>query len=241
MNGLAIFPCAMSAGGMAGAAADQSAQRSTSGLKPKDRLLRHGAAGLTDTELIAVLLRYPSVEDVAVGLLPTIGGLWELFCAERVALVRSGASAGRAAVLMAAGELMRRLAAAKISHRRLLDQPAVVAEFLALDSNYEQEVLGVLLLDMRHRLIAKCEIFRGTAHRSPATPAPILRAAIRHSASSLIAFHNHPRGDPSPSANDLSFTRQLAGAGKLLAIPLVDHLILGECGSWVSLARHNAY
>ncbi len=212
MNGLAIFPCELSTGGMAVSAADQSAQRSTSGLKPKDRLLRHGAAGLTDTELIAVLLRYPSVEDVAQGLLPTIGGLWELFCAERVALVRSGASAGRAAVLMAARELMRRLAAAKISRRRLLDQPAVVAEFLALDGNYEQEVLGVLLLDMRHRLIAKCEIFRGTARQTAAAPGPILRAAIQHNAASLIAYHTHPSGAPAPSDHDLLFTHELARA-----------------------------
>ncbi len=241
MNDLAIFPCALSKSEMAAATTDRSAQWSTAELKPKDRLLRHGAAGLTDTELLAVLLRYRSAEEVAEGLLPSVGGLRELFRAQRVALVRSGASEGRAAVLMAAGELMRRLAKAKISHRRLLDEPSVVAEFLALDGNYDQEVLGVLLLDGKLRLIAKCEIFRGTAHRSPATPAPILRAAIRHSASSLIAFHNHPRGDPSPSANDLLFTRQLAEAGKLLAIPLVDHLILGECGSWVSLARRNAY
>jgi len=136
---------------------------------------------------------------------------------------------------------MRRMTTSKIRRRRLLDQPSVVAEFLALDGNYDQEVLGVLLLNRKFKLIAKCEIFRGTADRAIAEPAPILRAAIRHNATSLIAFHNHPSGDPSPSATDRLFTSRLAKAGELLGITLIDHLILGECGSWVSLARRSAY
>ncbi len=213
-----------------------------SNLRPRDRLLRHGAAGLTDAELLAVLLRYRSAEKAAERLLSAAGGLRGLLRAARPVLCRNGATEGRAAVVLAAGELMRRLAEHQLDRRRLLDQPIALAEYVAMKySELGQEVLGAIYLDCRHRLIAEREIFRGTATRAAAEPGPILREALQHHAAKLIIFHTHPSGDPSPSNEDLLFTERMAKASELIGVKLVDHLIVGALGRWVSLSRRGSW
>ncbi len=204
----------------------------------RDRLLRHGAAVLTDVEQ----LRYRLAEKVAERFLSAAGGLRGLLRAARPVLRRNGATEGRATVVLAAGELVRRLAEHQLDRRRLLDQPIALAEYVAMKyCELDQQVLGAIYLDCRHRLIAAREIFRGIATRAAAEPGPILSEAFQHHAVKLIIFHIHASGDPSPSNEDLLFTERMAEASELIGVKLVDHLIVGALGRWVLLSRRGIW
>ena len=99
---------------------------------------------------------------------------------------------------------------------------------------YAQEAMGALYLDCRNRAIAHTIAFLGTLARTSTEPRQILATGLLVNAAGMILFHNHPSGDPTPSAEDLAFTRRMAGAGELVGIKLVDHLIIGD-GTHVSL------
>ncbi len=213
---------------------------------PRQRLLRNGLESLSNAELLAVLFRTgrpgASALESAHDVLRQIGGLIGLMNADESLQLVRGVGQGKASTLLAAIELGRRLAKARFDGKEILDHPAVVANYLSLRySKLDQEIMGALFLNTRNRLIAESEIFRGTLSRTVVEPRAILKEALLRSASSLILFHTHPSGDPAPSVEDLEFTRRMHEAGKLLSIRLVDHLILGAHGRWVSLARRGAW
>lgn len=214
--------------------------------RPREKLLRSGAAALSDAELIAVLLRTgrPGLSAIEMGqeLLSERGGLVGLLRDGGVTLRRRGIGEAKAATLLAAVELGRRLARARMPRRDLLDRPDAVASYLSLRYvQPDQEVMGALYLDVRNRLIAESDIYRGTLSRAAVEPRVILKEGLLRSASGIVLFHTHPSGDPSPSAEDLAFTRRLSEAGELVGIKLLDHLILGSAGRWVSLGRRAAW
>jgi DNA repair protein RadC len=123
--------------------------------------------------------------------------------------------------------------------RTLLDRPTIVVEYLG--SRYarpDQEVFGVLYLDVRNRLLEEVELFRGTLVRTAVEPRAILRRALELSAAGMIAWHTHPSGDASPSPEDLAFTQRLQQAAELMGVRFLDHLILGHGGRWRSLQLH---
>jgi DNA repair protein RadC len=137
--------------------------------------------------------------------------------------------------LRAAIELGRRLAWTNVTNGVLLNESQLAVEYLVRHyAGSEQEVVGAFFLNGDHRLIAAEEIFRGTASRAAVEPRQILRLALLHNASGYIIFHNHPSGDPTPSMDDLCFTRLLDKAGTVLGLRLVDHLVVGR-GRWVSI------
>jgi len=211
--------------------------------RPRERLLRSGGSALSDAELLAVLLRTGrhriSALEMARQLLAEFGGLGGLVHASAGALERPGLRQAKSATVLAALEMSRRLARAELPAGRLLEQPAAVVRYLMLHYDVPgQEVVGALYLDLRGRLVGEREIYRGTLHRAVLEPRGIFKAALGCDASSVLLFHTHPSGDPSPSAHDLAVTRRLASAGTLLGIPIVDHLILGSGTRWVSLRRH---
>ncbi len=139
---------------------------------------------------------------------------------------------------MAAIELARRFAEAKMPCRDLLDSPAEVASYLAMRYGQpDQEIMGALYLDVRSRLIADVDVYRGTLSRTAVEPRAILKQALARGANSFILYHTHPSGDPTPSDADLNFTYRMQRSGALLGISLEDHLILGSGGRWVSLRR----
>ena len=214
--------------------------------RPRERLLRSGSAALSDAELLAVLLRTgrPGMSAIEMGqeLLAERGGLGGLLRSEASVLRRRGLGEAKVATLLAAIELGRRLARARMPRRDLLDRPEVVANYLSLRYvQQDQEVMGALYLDVRNRLIAESDVFRGTLSRAAVEPRAILKECLLRSASGFILFHTHPSGDPSPSAEDLSFTRRMAEAGELVGVRLLDHMILGSAGRWVSLGRRGAW
>ncbi len=208
--------------------------------RPRERLLKGGAEGLSDAELLAVLLRTgtrgKSVLLLARELLDDVGGIAGLASTSRTAWKRGGLGSAKQATIMAALEIGRRLARLRVPDRTPLADPGAIADYLRMTFlDRDQETMGVIYLDSRHHLIdAEC-LFRGTLTRAAVEPRPILRQALLKGAAACVLFHTHPSGDPRPSAEDVAFTRRLLEAGDPLGVRLADHLILGATGRWWSM------
>lgn len=117
-----------------------------------------------------------------------------------------------------------------------ISEPADMVKLLDHLLEEEQEVFVVLALDTKSRVIGQIEVTRGLLDASLVHPREVFRAAIVLGASGIILAHNHPSGDPTPSAEDKAVTRQLVAAGQLMDIPVYDHIILGERGRFTSFA-----
>jgi DNA repair protein RadC len=210
--------------------------------RPREKLLARGAAALTDAELLAVLLRTglpgTSVLDLAREWLHDVGGLEALMALDAVQLSRRpGVKGSKATLLAAALELGRRLARARLEGQPLLDRPQEVATYVARYYAAERvEIFGCLTLDVRNRLLRCHVLHRGARAYANVEPAEVFHAAIRDNAHGLILWHTHPSGDPSPSDDDLSLTKRLSDAGNSLAIPVLDHVVVGREG-FVSLRQ----
>ncbi|MEM7048048.1 MAG: DNA repair protein RadC [Acidobacteriota bacterium] len=216
------------------------------GERPRERLLAQGAGSLSDAELVAVLLRSgrrgQSALALAGAVLRDMRGLEGLLGADGRSLRRPGLGPAKVASLLAAVEIGRRLARAEMPTRQPLDRPKAVARYLNLRYGlHDQEVMGALFLDTRNRLMIDRELFRGTLRRAAAEPREVLREALLQGAAGVLLFHTHPSGDPTPSAEDLLFTRRMADAGDLVGVPMIDHLIIGRGGRWTSLRSHGAW
>lgn len=214
--------------------------------RPRDRLLLSGGLELSDVELLSILLlsgcRGESSIDVARKLLLKTGGVAGLVGLRQEGLRMQGIGLAKAATILAAVELARRLSRAEVPAGHPLTDPPAVARYLALRFSIPgQEVMGALFLDTRNRLLAEQEVFRGTLNRTAVEPRPLLKEALLRCAAGLVLFHTHPSGDASPSAEDLAFTRRLGEAGDIVGVRLVDHLILGHSGQYVSLKQRGGW
>ncbi len=200
---------------------------------PRERLLRLGRSVLTDEELIAIFLRTGlhgcNVLELAALLKQRAGSLAALGAMEAADINKlcKGIGPAKAATLAAVFELGQRAVQESYAARPMADA-ASVYHYLAGELRYEeQENLVALLLDARHHLIRRVTLYRGTLTRLIVHPRDVFREAIRHNASSVIIAHNHPSGDPTPSKADELLTRELVEAGKLLLLPVLDHVIIG--------------
>lgn len=209
--------------------------------RPRERLLAHGAKNLATAELIAILLGTGQGQGKlsAVGLGQYI--LQELGKHQRdpLAVLRDvsaqelmqihGIKAAKAATIIAAIELGKRAFQSRPLDRTLIESPAAAAAALSQDLMWQnQERFAVVLLDVKNRLLGTQVITIGTATETLASPREIFREAIRQGATRLIVAHNHPSGNVEPSPQDIDLTRQLLAGAQFLAIPLLDHLILGD-------------
>lgn len=213
--------------------------------RPRERLFHQGPGALSATELLALVLgsgiRGRSALENARDLLVRFGGLYALraACPEDLLSV-PGLGEARAAAVLAALELSRRGLAPTGEDRPVLNTPARVAALLQTEmSLLPQEELWALLLDVKHRLMGISRVYRGGLNAAYVRPAEVFRDAVRRNASAILVVHNHPSGDPSPSADDLQTTRCLAECGELLGIRLLDHLVLAS-GGYVSLRERGA-
>jgi DNA repair protein RadC len=216
------------------------------GERPRERLLQHGGSSLSDSELLAVLLRTGRVGvsalQMAMDVLRENGGLAGLLTSTPHSLRRSGLGAAKAAALLAAVEVGRRLAREQLLDHEPLTRPVDVARYLAIRyQTCDQEVMGALFLDARNRLLGEREMFRGTISRIAVEPREILRECLQRGAAAIYLFHTHPSGDPSPSAEDLLFTRRMVEAADIVGLRLADHVVLGHRGRWVSLKEKSAW
>lgn len=215
-------------------------------LRPRERLLACGAQALADAELLAVVLRNGragrSALELAGDLLIEAGGLQGLAGACYDRLRRPGVGRAKVAAVLAATELACRMAAAEVPERRLLSHPGKVARWLNLRYGHlRQEIMGAFFCNARHRLLAERELFRGTLHRVAVEPREILREGLVRGAAAVLLYHVHPSGDPSPSREDVLFTRRMARAGEVVGVHMVDHLIVGCGGKWVSLREQGGW
>jgi DNA repair protein RadC len=200
--------------------------------RPREKLAAHGAAALTDPELIAILLRTGVVgaNAVEVGreLLKRYGSLAGLSrcTVDELAKIR-GVGFAKAVQLVAAFGLGQRLARETLSKQKI-DSPELANELVGAEMRrLHKESLRVILLDTRYHLIRIEEVSIGSVNESIAHPRDVFRPAVVSSAYAMIVVHNHPSGDPSPSQTDHSLTRRLAEAAELLQIKLLDHIIIG--------------
>jgi len=200
--------------------------------RPREKLATHGAAALTDPELIAILLRTgvagKNVLEVARQLLKEFGSLGGLSrCSvDELANIR-GVGFAKAVQLVAAFGLGQRLARETLSKQKI-DSPELVSELIGPEMRrLHKESLRVILLDTRYHLIRVEEVSVGSVNESIAHPRDVFRPAVIASAYAVIVVHNHPSGDSSPSQTDHSLTRRLAEAAELLQIKLLDHIIIG--------------
>ncbi len=200
--------------------------------RPREKLQAQGASALTDSELIAILLRTGlqgiNAVELARQLLLKFGSLQQLARAswKEIAAVK-GIGPTKATQLAAAFGLGHRLAREQVAQERV-DSPDLVYALLGPSLRaLSNEVLQVLLLDTRCCLMRVEEISRGSLNESIAHPRDIFRPAIAWNAYGLIVAHNHPSGDPTPSEADRSLTRRLVEAAHLLQVRLFDHVIIG--------------
>jgi DNA repair protein RadC len=202
--------------------------------RPREKLARVGVESLGDNELVALVLgsgtRSRGALIVAGDVLRQTEGVRGLaqFELEELCGV-GGVGVSKAARLLAAVELGRRTLMAPLPRRRRFTDADAYAEYLMPRySRHRDERFGVMLLDARQRLIRTMILSQGSRETSLAEPREVFRAAIAVSASSVVAFHNHPSGDPAPSEADRLATERLLEAGVIMGIEVADHLILGE-------------
>ena len=202
------------------------------GERPRERLLAHGAAALTDAELLAVVLgtgtSSSSALDVARGLLGRHRGLLGLFGEPLGKLARSeGIGPAKAAKLKAGVEIARRLLREEMTHGDALTSPEAVRDYLRLTlASLPHETFVVLFLDSQHRLLAADELFRGTLAQTSVYPREIVKAALARNAAAVIFAHNHPSGVAEPSRADELLTQALKQALALVDIRTLDHFVV---------------
>lgn len=202
--------------------------------RPREKLLRHGVAALGDNELVALVLgsgvRGSDALTVANNLLTTLGGVRGMArCSVGECARVDGIGPARATQLVASLELGRRALAPTAIERSLLRTPRDAAAFLLPSFGARAvEQFGIVLLDSKHRVLRTIVIATGTLNTTIVQPRDVFREAILGQAAAVVAFHNHPSGDPSPSTDDVDLTRRLAAAGVLVGIELVDHVVLGD-------------
>ncbi|MDW8225675.1 MAG: DNA repair protein RadC [Bacteroidota bacterium] len=200
--------------------------------RPRERLQRYGPGVLADAELLAILIGSGtygfSAVDVARELLQRFGSLTEL-ASRDVSELRTvrGMGTVRAVVLSAAFELARRLQAEPFAARKVIRSPEDVARLdIPRLRGARTESFRVLLLNAANQIVREALVSEGTLTASLAHPREVFRLAITESAAAVILLHNHPSGNTEPSPEDIALTRQLVQAGKVIDIPVLDHLII---------------
>lgn len=202
--------------------------------RPREKLARVGAMALGDNELVALVLgtgtRSRGALTVARDVIEMAGGVPGLVRITLDELCRvPGVGASRAARVLGAVELGRRTLFGDGHERpQMLSTKDLVAYLLPRYGGGAVERFGVVLLDQKQRVIRSVILSSGTAEASISHPRDVFRAAVLASASSVAVFHNHPSGDPAPSAADRMVTRKLVEAGELMSIDVIDHVILGS-------------
>jgi DNA repair protein RadC len=202
--------------------------------RPRERLVANGADALSNSELIAILLRTGlkgmSAIDVAKQLLQKFATLDNLSRAGLEDLRQiKGIGRDKAIALKSAFTLARRMAQEIRSEGPALDNPDAVANLLREDNrSYEVENFQVVTLNTRRKLISVEKISQGTLDTILVHPREVFKSAIAAGASAIVLVHNHPSGDPTPSEADIKVTRDLIRAGQLLKIEVLDHVIIGR-------------
>ena len=203
--------------------------------RPREKLLAAGAASLSNTELLAVLLRTGVKDDSVLHVAEKVLALYKerglaaitQMSARELSSVK-GVGLAKAATILAAVELGRRLALKAAQKRTVVKEAADAANYVMPHFRFaRREHFAVLLLNAKHHILGLQMISVGTLTHSIASARDVFQAAIERAAASVILVHNHPSGDPTPSGEDLVCTHRLVKAGEIMEIPVLDHIIVG--------------
>jgi DNA repair protein RadC len=208
---------------------------------PRERLVRRGVAGLSDEELLAIVLgtgvRAHPARAIADAMFAACGGIAGVARASPRELARvTGVGMARAARIAGAFELGRRAVEA-ITRRETIGNPEDIFHLVAPRlAGLQQEVFLVVGLDIRNQLLEVLEVGRGSVNGVEVHPREVFRPLVRMAAAGGVLVHNHPSGDPTPSPEDHELTRRLHAVGQLVGIPIIDHVVIGS-HSFRSLAE----
>lgn len=215
--------------------------------KPYEKFMSFGPEYLTDAELIAIILRTGTQGEDALSVAgqilsldtnhPGLLGLHHLTL-NRLLTVR-GVGEVKAVRLKCVAELSNRIAEARASKRVRFERPGLVADYYMEQMRHlEYEKILCIMLDNKSRLISEQVISTGTVNRSVLSVRDIFMKALEQKAVYVMLLHNHPSGDPTPSREDITATKQIREAGELLQIPLLDHIVIGD-GVYFSMVERN--
>ena len=202
--------------------------------RPRERLIAEGSSALSPGELLAIILRVGGQGENAIAmanrLLAQFGGLTGLARANVDELCSAhGMGEAKATQIKAALELGRRMHLATPEDRTRISSPAEVANLVMMDMGLlEQEELRVVLLDTKNYVLKIVRLYKGSLNMAMVRVGEIFREPVRTNCASIVLIHNHPSGDPTPSAEDISLTEAVISAGALLNIDVLDHLIIGR-------------
>lgn len=205
--------------------------------RPRERLLRNGAGDLSTAQLMAVILRTGGREKSALEMsreilhiFADLGAIEDATVSELSAV--RGMGAAKIAQLKSAFELGRRRImngkSGKGARPRFQNSKDVYEYYMPRLSGLKKERFLCVLLDSKNRFFRDTVVSEGTLTASLVHPREVFRNAIKEAAASVIFVHNHPSGDPSPSRDDLEITRRLVETGKIIGIPVLDHVVIGN-------------
>ncbi|MEX1274918.1 MAG: DNA repair protein RadC [Bacteroidota bacterium] len=205
------------------------------GERPREKMIHQGASSLTEAELLAILIRTGARGNTAVDLARNLlsGGrtLRDVSAMTPADFREWGIGPARATAIVAAFELLRRLPASNGSTKPVFRSPEDVSRRYGVRfHDLKHEEFWALLLTSANQLLKEIRITSGTLNSSLVHPRECFSDAIKEKAASVIFLHNHPSGNPEPSREDIAITKQLVEAGKILGIPVHDHIVLASGG-----------
>lgn len=205
-------------------------------LRPFEKYQRFGLNVLSDAELLALILRTGTRQINCMELCRRVleqsgGSLAGLYGKTEKELQQiSGIGPVKAVEIICVCELARRIARTRRPHDEPLDTAAKIAEkYMEEMRHFKEEHVNLLLLDIKCRLIKELTISIGTINQSFLRPREVFIQALKYEAVNLVLLHNHPSGDPTPSKADIFITDKIIEVSELIGIPLVDHIIIGDC------------
>ncbi len=211
--------------------------------RPRERLIKQGSEALSESELLAIILRTGSANQNVVDLSKSIlkkYDLRDLSVATYAEINKfNGVSKAKACQLMACFEIGKRLASVSNVKKTYIESSDDIASVLFPELRFikKEKFIGVYL-DSRNSLIKMETISVGNLNSSIIHPRELFKVAIQLSANSVIIAHNHPSGDPTPSKEDIYITKKIISAGRVIGIPVLDHIIVGE-DEYISMAEQN--
>ncbi|MBV7273077.1 DNA repair protein RadC [Clostridium sp. PL3] len=210
--------------------------------RPRERLLRYGVEALSNSELLAIILRSGSKKESILNLSSRIikenGGLNGLLnCTIDDFMSLHGVGRAKATQLIALSELSKRFKSYKDGDEYRIVKPDDAANLVMEDMRHlKQEHLKVIMLNTKNVVIFIKDVSVGILNSSIVHPREVFCDAIRKNSASIVICHNHPSGDPTPSNEDINVTHRLEECGKLLGIDLLDHIVIGN-GAYISLKQ----
>lgn len=214
--------------------------------KPREKMIKHGAKVLSNSELLSVLIRTGDKNNNAIGLSSKIlkkvdneiRGLVDLSIDELCKI--DGIGEAKACIIKASIELGRRLSN-YVPNRYKVKNPHDIANFYMEEMRYKKkEIFKVIMLNTKNEILKDVDVSIGCLNSSIVHPREVFIEAIRCSSNAIILMHNHPSGNPKPSNEDINITKRLDESGRIIGIEVLDHIIIGD-GNYISLKEENFF